>query len=182
MSDSGFAATRFRQRRKYQHASIVDLEGAAADLYVYLVTEPAIELRGFGLQSTGVGPTTAEITGGAVPSVLSLDIQRYNVDAHLALEARVVASPGDRAELGTLSFPANAVAGTRATKNLNANAGLNLSPLSYPKAYQGDLIVLEHKTQGSGAGAQTARVWFEYMEHPVSFVDDSDIDGPVLAT
>lgn len=155
---------RFQTRQTMLNNSATDLTGAAADIDTRPVVLPKMQLRTLGMSHTAASATVT------TAAVISLD--RINVNP--IWDTLTPSQPvGTRVELGTVTAEAAATQYAMNEASLDPNAADNLTEAAFPEAYYGDIIILEHKTQGDGT--QAAKLFYKYRELE-NRVDE--VDGP----
>jgi hypothetical protein len=144
---------RYHSRTIFTTNTIRDLVALSpADLSTLPMVLPAAELRSFGMALESAGPTSP--FGGTL-AIISID--RLNVNAAWG------AAVGNRVELGTITVPLDAAQYAISEISLDANASDIHLPAAFPKAYYGDRMIIELKTQGA-SGTQSVRTFFKYRE------------------
>lgn len=155
---------RYQTRQVFLHNTAVDLTGSAADIVAVPVVLPQIELRSFGLSYAAA---SASVTTAA-----KVSIDRLKVNAAWG------AGVGTREELGVYTTVLSAVADAAqydvVETSLDANAADQFAGASFPVAYKGDIIFLEHKQQGNGT--QSAKPFYKWRELDGNKAEETD--GP----
>ena len=149
MSDTGYNpwAGRYQTRQHFLHNSAVNLKGSPADVVEWVCPYEKAELLDFGMSYVAAGGATS--TAG----VLNLDIRPKNGGT------RAIAN-----SLAVLTFDNTQL--LDGVQRVSLNAGGTAGPMSYPQLNRGDVVIIEHLTQGAGAGAQSVKPFFLFRERP----------------
>lgn len=140
-----YSHARYQARSFFLHNTAVNLAGTAGDVVEFPVFHPKIEIIEIGLIAQAAFPNASTMTTRPVVSVDKLE------------------PDATRTELGTVTPDYELVDNGVVSKDLNVNADDIHTPAEYPTAVQGDVIVLEHKTQGVG-GTQSAKIYMIFRE------------------
>jgi hypothetical protein len=149
MGDSGQNpwAGRYQTRHSFLHNSAVNLKGSVADVVEWVCPHEKAELLEFGMSYVAAGG--AMTTAG----VLNLDIRPKNGGT------RVIAN-----SLAVLAFDNTKL--VDGIQHVSLNDGGSSGPANYPQLTRGDVVIIEHVTQGAGGGAQSVKPFFLFRERP----------------